>query len=98
MCFHVLELSPKRYWQGPRSQEAGEEVDYDTIPKATQLSPQCLRTALRWSEISVISIALLTVRDKVTRQRPQTTTFEESEKPKRNRTEVLLLTSLTPYH
>ena len=35
-----------RNWQGPRSQEAGEEVDYVTIPKATQSSPQCLRTAL----------------------------------------------------
>ena len=36
----------------------------------------------------------LIVRDKVTRQRPQTTTFEETVKPKRNRTEVLLLTNL----
>ena len=50
-----------RNWQGPRSQEAGEEVDYVTIPKATQSSPQCLRTALaiEWLEISVISNALL---------------------------------------
>ena len=39
----------------------------------------------------------LTVRDKVTRQCPQTTTFEEKGKPKRYRTEVLRLTSLTPY-
>ena len=38
----------------------------------------------------------LTVRDKVTRQCPQTTTFEEKGEPKRIRTEVLL-TSLTPY-
>ena len=37
------------------------------------------------------------VRDKVTRQCPQTTTFEEKEEPKRIRTEVPLLTSLTPY-
>ena len=36
-------------------------------------------------------------RDKVPRQCPQTTTFEEKGEPKRNRTEVLLLTSLTPY-
>ena len=35
--------------------------------------------------------------DKVTRQCPQTTTFEEKGEPKRNRTEVPLLTSLTPY-
>ena len=40
---------------------------------------------------------LLIVKDKVTRQCPQTTTFEEKGGPKRVRTEVLLLTSLTPY-
>ena len=39
----------------------------------------------------------LTVRDKVTRQCPQATTFEERGEPKRNRTEVLLLNSLTSY-
>ena len=33
----------------------------------------------------------LTVRDKVTRQSPQTTTFEEKGEPKRIRTEVPLL-------
>ena len=38
----------------------------------------------------------LIVRHKVTRQRPQTTTFEEKGKPKRIRTEVPLLTSLKP--
>ena len=37
------------------------------------------------------------VRDKVTRQYPQTTTFEEKGQPKLIRTEVPLLTSLTPY-
>ena len=37
------------------------------------------------------------VRDKVTRQCPQTTTCEEKGEPKQNRTEVPLLTSLTPY-
>ena len=39
----------------------------------------------------------LAARDKVTRQCPQTTTFEEKGEPKQIRTEVLLLTSLTPY-
>ena len=38
------------------------------------------------------------VRDKVTRQCPQTTTFEEKGKPKWIRTDVPPLTSLTPYH
>ena len=37
------------------------------------------------------------LRDKVTRPCPQTTTFEEKGEPKRIRTEVLPLTSLTPY-
>ena len=37
------------------------------------------------------------VRDKVTRQSPQTTTFEEKGERKRIRTEVPPLTSLTPY-
>ena len=37
------------------------------------------------------------MRDKVTRQCPQTPTFEEKGQPKQIRTKVLLLTSLTPY-
>ena len=40
---------------------------------------------------------LLIVREKVTRQCPQTTTFEEKGEPKRIRTEAPPLTSLTPY-
>ena len=39
----------------------------------------------------------LIVRVKVTRQRPQTTIFEEKGEPKQIRNEVPLLTSLTPY-
>ena len=37
------------------------------------------------------------MREKVTRQSPQTTTFEENGEPKRIRTEVPPLTSLTSY-
>ena len=48
------------------------------------------------SDESHFSVSL-TVRDKVTRQCPQTTTVEEKGEPKRIRTEVPLLTSLTPY-
>ena len=40
---------------------------------------------------------LLTVGDKVSRQCPQTATFEEKEEPKRNGVEALLFTNLTPY-
>ena len=38
----------------------------------------------------------LTVRDRVTRQCPETTIFEEKGEPKRIRTEVPLLPNLTP--
>ena len=48
------------------------------------------------SDESRFNVSLI-VRDKVTRQCPQTTIFEEKGEPKRIRTEVLLLTSLTPY-
>ena len=40
----------------------------------------------------------LIVMDKVTRQCPQTTAFEEKGEPKQIQTEVPLLTSLTIYH
>ena len=46
------------------------------------------------SDESHFNVSLL-VSDKVTRQCPQTTTFEEKGEPKRYRTDVLLLTSLT---
>ena len=48
------------------------------------------------SDESHFNVSLI-VRDKVTRQCPQTTTFEKKGEPKQIRTEVLLLTSLTPY-
>ena len=48
------------------------------------------------SDESQFNVSLI-VRDKVTRQCPQTTTFEEKGEPKRIRTEVPLLTSLPPY-
>ena len=48
------------------------------------------------SDESHFNVSLI-VGDKVTRQCPQTTTFEDRVEPKRNWTEGLLLTSLTPY-
>ena len=45
---------------------------------------------------SRVNVSLI-VRDKVKSQRPETTTCEEKGEPKRTRTEVPLLTSLTPY-
>jgi len=48
------------------------------------------------SDESHFNVSLI-VRDKVTRQCPQTTIFEEKGEPKQIRTEVFLLTSRTPY-
>ena len=48
------------------------------------------------SDESHFNVSLI-VRDKVTRQCPETTIFEEKGELKRIRTEVPLLTSLTPY-
>ena len=53
----------------------------------------CIKMGNDESHFNVSLIA----RDKVTRQSPQTTGFEEKGEPKRNRADVLLLTSLTPY-
>ena len=57
------------------------------------LNDSCIKMGSDESHFNVS----LTVRDRVTRQCPQTTTFEETGEPKRIRTEVPLLTSLTPY-
>ena len=48
------------------------------------------------SDENHFNVSLL-VWDKVTRQCPQTTTFEEKGEPNRIQTEVPLLTSLAPY-
>ena len=53
----------------------------------------CIKTGSGESHLNVSFI----VRDKVTRQCPQTTTFEEKGEPKWIRTEVPLFTSRTPY-
>ena len=57
------------------------------------LNDSCIKMG---SDESHFNVSLI-VRDKVTRQYPQTTTFEEKGEPKRYRTEVPLLTSLKPY-
>ena len=60
-----------------------------------------MTSALRWAAVRDIlmfhNCDFIIVRDKVTRQCPQTTTFEEEGEPKRIRTEVPHLTSLTLY-
>ena len=79
---------------GKGGMEMGEEGEY--IPIAT-LSPHRMTCIKMGSDESHFNVSLA-VRNKVTRQCPQTTTFEEKGEPKRYRTEVLPLTSLMPYH
>ena len=78
--------------------EVGGEGDYIPIATLSPLTSLCDSPALTWmgSDESQFNVSLI-VRDKVTRQCPQTTTFEEKGEPKRIRTEILPLTSLTPY-
>ena len=52
----------------------------------------CIKVGSNESHFNVSFI----MKDEVIRQCPQTTTFEEKGQPKRIRTEVPLLTSLTP--
>ena len=75
----------KAYWgRGERGREEGRGWLYT------------YRYIVTTSYESHFNVSLI-VRDKVTRQCPQTTTFEEKGEPKRIRTVVLLLTNLTPY-
>ena len=73
--------------------DGGErESIYYTYRYTVTIRLTCIKMG---SDESHFSVSLI-VRDKVTRQRPQTTIFEEKGEPKRYRTEVLPLTSLPP--
>ena len=74
--------------------EVEEEGDY--IPISLHCHYQNDFCVKMGSDKSHFNVSLI-VRDKVTRQCPQTPTFQEKEEPKRNRPGALLLTSLTPY-
>ena len=58
--------------------------------------PTKMTSALRWVAMRAI-LMLHNCERQVKRQCPQTTTFEDKEELKQIRTEVLLLTRLTPY-
>ena len=75
--------------------EVGREGDYIPVLHCHHQNDSCIKV---YSDESHFNVSL-TVRDKVTRRCPQTTTFfEEKGQPKpRFRSEVLPLTSLTPY-
>ena len=70
----------------------GREIIYLSVHCHHQ-NDSCIKIG---SDESNFNVSLL-VRDKVTRQCPQTTTFEEKGEQKLYRTEVFPLTSLTPY-
>ena len=72
--------------------EEGREITYLLLHCHHQ-NDSCIKMG---SDESHFNVSLI-VRDKVTRQSPQTTTFEEKGEPKRILTEVPLLTSLKPY-
>ena len=72
----------------------GEGRDLYTYRYAvtTRMTPALRRAAMR----AILMLSLI-LRNKVTRQSPQTTTFEEKGEPTGIQTEVPLLTGLTPY-
>ena len=70
--------------------ERGREIIYVSLHCHHQ-NDFCIKMG---SDESHFNVSLI-VRDKVTRQCPETTIFEEKGEPKLIRTEVLLLTSLT---
>ena len=73
----------------------GEREDYISVSlHCHHQNDFCIKVG---SDESHFNVSLI-VKDKVTRQCPQTTTLEaEKGEPKQIRTEVPLLTSLTPY-
>ena len=76
-----------------RAYGGGGEGDYYTYRYTVTTRMTCIKMG---SDERHFNVSLI-VRDKVTRQCPQTTTFEEKGEPKRYRTEVLPLISLPPY-
>ena len=71
--------------------EGGRRVYTYRYTVATRMT--CIKMG---SDESHFNVSLI-VRDKVTRQCPQTTTFEEKGEPKQYRTKVLPLASLPHY-
>ena len=77
--------------------EVGEGGDYIPIATLSSLTTKVDSSIKVGSDESPFNVSLI-VRDKVTKQYPQTTTFEQKEGPKPIRTWARpLLTSRTPY-
>ena len=77
---------------GGKRERAGRVYTY-RYSDCHQQNDSCIKMGTDKSHFNVSLI----VRDNVTRQCPQTTTFEDKGEPKQKRTEVPKLTSLTPY-
>ena len=73
--------------------EVGKRESIYLSPHCHHQNDSCVKMG---SDESRFNVSLI-MRDKVTRQCPEITTFEEKGEPKRYRTEVLPLTSLPPY-
>ena len=74
--------------------EVGREGDYIYLSlHCHRQNDFCIKVG---NDESHFNVSLI-VRDKVARLCPQTTIFEEKGEPKQIRTEVPLLTSVTPY-
>ena len=76
--------------------EVGEEGEYIYIYTYRYTVTTRMTCIKMGSDESHFNVSLI-VRDQVTRQCPQTATFEEKGEPKPYRTEVFPLTSLPPY-
>ena len=87
------ELPLLRYWQGTKVRGGGGKRE--TIPNLTT-SPPRMTPALGWATMRTSVIFHLTVRDKVTKTVSINQLLKKGE-PQRNRTEVFLLSNLTPY-
>ena len=74
--------------------EVGEQGEYNTYCYTITTRMTCIKMG---SDESQFNVSLI-VSDKVTRQCPQTTNFEEKGEPKQIRTEVLLLTGVCQVH
>ena len=88
----------KAYWG--RGDGGGEGVWRGGTREIIYLSLQCHHqndSCIKMGSGKSHFNASLIVRDKVTRQCPQTTILGKKGEPKRIRTEVLLLSSLAPY-
>ena len=79
----------------PKSQEVGDERGRLYLSNVTQVNHHQNDSCIKMCSVESRFNVSLIVRDKVRRQCPGSTPFEEGGEQKRNRTEVLLLISLT---